>query len=749
MWLYRYKKLILVFIGLLMIVAMFYASKINFVFDFERYFPEGDEDLAYFYEFRESFEDDDNFLLIAFTDSISIFNQPLLTKVDSFTRQVQHLDMVSKAQSITNFMYFRAFPLGGFSPPYPAIHINAPDRYRQDSIKLMEDERVHGNLISKDGKATVVLLKTSLMQSFDEAKDLMEQINALLDDLGVKYVHVLGRANFQEALVRQQIRELVINTIIAAALVLAVFWFFLRRPLSVFVALISIIASLIIFLGLVGFLGIEMDLLSSLFPIVMIIVGVSDVVHLMMKYIDAYLKCGNRKEAIKTAVSEIGLAIFLTSFTTAVGFLTLMTSNIYPVRLFGMTAALGVICAFVIIMLTTSSLLAIVSPDHIVNKAEAHGKWYRFLTNVYHKWKGRKKVLLVSSIIYLVLCSIGIYNISTNIQIHETLPKGLKVTDDFKFFEDNFAGYRPIELAINLIHPFKADDFEVLRAVDSLEQFIQSFDDITSVVSITSIYKTLNRASMGDRAEAYTFPSDRKKFEKFKKFVARVPSNEVNVLVNSTNDKLRVAAKVKDIGTERTKNIEERIYSYSQQEINPAMMQVRVTGTGVMFNKNNIHLRRGIFIGLGIAFLIISLLMALLFRNIKMIIVALVPNVFPLLFGGALMGYFKIPLDAPTAIIFAIAFGIAVDDTIHFLSKYKIERMTGADMEEAILATMTQAGKAIIITSIILFFGFLILMFSRTISIVFVGMLISGTLLSAVVADLILIPPLIRHFLKT
>jgi predicted RND superfamily exporter protein len=131
-----------------------------------------------------------------------------------------------------------------------------------------------------------------------------------------------------------------------------------------------------------------------------------------------------------------------------------------------------------------------------------------------------------------------------------------------------------------------------------------------------------------------------------------------------------------------------------------------------------------------------------------MVIVSLIPNIFPLLFGAALMGYFQIALDAPTAIIFAIAFGIAVDDTIHFLSKYKIERMNGKNMDEALQATFTETGKAIIITSIILFFGFLILLFSKTPGIVFVGVLVAGTLLSAVVADLLLIPLLIRVFME-
>ena len=130
-----------------------------------------------------------------------------------------------------------------------------------------------------------------------------------------------------------------------------------------------------------------------------------------------------------------------------------------------------------------------------------------------------------------------------------------------------------------------------------------------------------------------------------------------------------------------------------------------------------------------------------------MVIISLIPNVFPLLFGGALMGYFNIALDAPTAIIFAISFGIAVDDTIHFLSKFKLERLKNKSIEEALKTSFLETGKAIIITSIILFFGFLILLFSKTPGIVFVGVLVSGTLLTAVISDLLLLPLLIRKLL--
>jgi len=746
-WLFRNKKWVLITVGIMTLCSIYFATQIKFVFDFERYFPEGDEDLAFFYEFREEFEDDDNFLLIAFSDSTSIFNQASITRIDSFTQQSARLPNVRTANSITNFFYFRKFPLGGFSLPYPAIQSNQPARFKQDSIKLMADERIYGNLIAKNAKSAVVALKTITMTELDQSNELMEGLNKLLIDVPEDNYHILGRAYFQEQLVKQQTKEIIVNTIISAVLVLLVFWAILRKPVSVGIALLSMVVSLIIFLGLIGLFQIEMDLLSSLFPIVMIIVGVSDVVHLMTKYIDEYERTGDQKASIKKTVREIGLATFLTSFTTAIGFLTLITSNIYPVRLFGTTAALGVITAFAVVLAMTSSLLAYFKPSSIIRSDRANTRWMNLLSKFYYRLNGKAKYVLVGSVLYLIFCAIGISKISTDIQIFDTLPKGLKVTNDFKYFEENFAGFRPLEVAILLNEPYKIDDYEVLNAINEIETHLNTTNNIEGASSITAVYKSINRAMNGDEAKDYFFPESRSEFESIQKFASIIPQNEFNILVNADRTKTRIAAKVKDIGTERINKLIEGIYDFKNENINPDLFSIRVTGTGVIFDKNNVYLRQSIIVGLGIAFLIISLIMALLFRSFKMVVISLIPNIFPLLFGGALMGYFNIPLDAPTAIIFAIAFGIAVDDTIHFLSKYKIERLAGKSMEDSLHATVTETGKAIIITSIILFFGFMILIFSKTIGIVFVGILVSGTLFSAVVADLVLIPPLIRYLL--
>ena len=182
MKIYKLRKYIIGLSILVAILSAFFATQVKFVFDLERFFPQGDEDLAFFYEFREEFEDDDNFLLIAFTDTSSIFNTKLLTQVDNFTKASSQFDYVRQSNSITNFKYFVKLQFGGFSPPFPALNLHDPSRMTSDSVRVMKDERIVGNLIAKDSKSTVVILKTDNALNPEQSSAVMKDVLAALSD---------------------------------------------------------------------------------------------------------------------------------------------------------------------------------------------------------------------------------------------------------------------------------------------------------------------------------------------------------------------------------------------------------------------------------------------------------------------------------------------------------------------------------------------------------------------------------------
>jgi predicted RND superfamily exporter protein len=267
---------------------------------------------------------------------------------------------------------------------------------------------------------------------------------------------------------------------------------------------------------------------------------------------------------------------------------------------------------------------------------------------------------------------------------------------------------------------------------------------VRAVGSVTSVYKSINQMNAGNNPEAYEVPPTKERFERAKRFTERIPQLDMKVLVSEDEKMARITSRIDDIGADSIKNFGLRFDNWVGQNLDDSVVKVRRTGTGLIIDKNAEYIRRNLLQGLGMAIVIVSILMAFLFRNVRMLLISLVPNVFPLLLAGALLGFLGVDLEAGVSIVFAVVFGIAVDDTIHFLSKYKLARNKGLSVEESLEVTFLETGKAIVLTSIILFFGFLVMLFSIHPPSVVVGLLISLTLVSALISDLLLIPVLIR-----
>jgi predicted RND superfamily exporter protein len=324
------------------------------------------------------------------------------------------------------------------------------------------------------------------------------------------------------------------------------------------------------------------------------------------------------------------------------------------------------------------------------------------------------------------------------------MPRDRKISRDFQFFERELAGFRPLECAIYAQNDYKATDYEVIREMDKIEDYLAKYPYVRAVGSVTSVYKSINQMNAGNNPEAYEVPPTKERFERAKRFTERIPQLDMKVLVSEDEKMARITSRIDDIGADSIKNFGLRFDNWVGQNLDDSVVKVRRTGTGLIIDKNAEYIRRNLLQGLGMAIVIVSILMAFLFRNVRMLLISLVPNVFPLLLAGALLGFLGVDLEAGVSIVFAVVFGIAVDDTIHFLSKYKLARNKGLSVEESLEVTFLETGKAIVLTSIILFFGFLVMLFSIHPPSVVVGLLISLTLVSALISDLLLIPVLIR-----
>lgn len=722
--------------------SVYYVFQLKFAFDFEQFFPKGDPDLEVFREFTSEFETDDNFMLIALRRDSGAFEQQFLEKVHDLTLKSRELPHVLETQSLTKFGYPVKTPFG--ITTIPAIHIDEPDRYEQDRLRLINDERFVYNLISPDGNTLVIYLKMINSIQLPEAREFMTALDELISTYNFEEYHYLGRPYFQQELVDMQKREITVSTIISGILVTIILFIIFRRFWGVALALFSIGLGMLLFMGLLGVTGRELNAMSALYPVLMVIVGTSDVIHIMSKYIDELQKGKTQEKAIIIAIREIGLATLLTSLTTAIGFCTLLTSRVEPIRDFGLNAAGGVLVAYFTVILFTTSVLSFFRTEQIVKLGRSQKIWDGLLRKAYDFTKTHRRQITWGTLAVIILSVIGISRITTNYNIINNMPLGARITEDFKFFERELTGFRPMEFAVYAKAPYGATDFEVIQEIDKIEDHLHQYDGIRAISSITALYKSINQMNASNRPEAYELPDSERRFQQYKRLAEQIPKMNTNVLVSKDKQKARITSRILDMGSDTIKQMGQRIDRWIASNTDTSIVDVKRTGTGLIIDKNAEYVRRNLLQGLGVAILIISGLMALLFNNWRMLIISLIPNLFPLILAGALLGYLGIELEAGISIVFAVIFGIAVDDTIHFLSKYKLARVKGLDREDAILITFRETGKAIILTSIILFFGFLVMLFSIHPPSVTIGLLISLTLLSAVVSDLLLIPLLIR-----
>ena len=740
-----FKKSILGLFILLGIISSFLLFNLKFSFDFSQFFPEGDDDLIFYQDFIAEFGVDDSFLLIAIENDDTVFEADFLKRFDAFSKRTKELPYVIENQSITTLFY----PLKtsfGYSR-LPIIHLNDSTRYAADWKKIKDDNIFINTLIDENAGSLVVSLETKDALDYAQSKELLTALRTMLKTHGFDDYHLVGRTFFYEALVNMQKQELIRTTIFATLLVLIILFLVYRRTAVVAIAISSIILALLLFLGVLSLLGKELNTLSSFYPILLLIVGTSDVIHIMDDYL-AKLRSGfERQQAMVHTLKEVGISTLLTSVTTAIGFASLLTSKSSVVSGFGINSAMGVLIAFITVVGFACSLLLLIDEKHILPKKDVSTKWALGLSKINLFTQKFPNRILFFSVVFTGVCLWGLSKVNTNYQIKESLPKGSAIANDFEFFQNNYGGFRPLEVAVTAQGAYKVTDFVVAKEIEKAAQKLKQLAPVRNVQSVNIFYKGLHKANNLNQSEYFVLPEQLETFEMYKTEVKKIARRPFRKYVNANETKSRITAKVLDVGLDTLNTVYQKFNSFVATQVDSNMVKFRLTGTGILLDKNAYYVKDSLIQGLLMGLLLVAFIMAILFKNLKLLLISLLPNLLPLLFAAALLGFLDIPLEATISVVFAVVFGIAVDDTIHFLGRYKIGLAKGLSKEESLQITFAETGRALIITTLVLFFGFLVLLFSVHTPSITIGLLVSVTLLTALVLDLLLLPVLIRKLL--
>jgi len=752
-------------IALITVFSGWRASQIGFNYDFEAFFPQGQPETSFYLQFREAFSTDNDFILVGIQHEEGVFDLEFLSAVRALSDSLETVQGVTQVIDPTELSLPVQDPVLGMVFQRPILRWDAPEHYATDSTYLWRDDQWVGSLFSADGKSLALTVGQKAMLSKQGCDEIAADVDAVLArwnadaaDRGIQVeTHRAGRAHAQVHYVSVMEREVALFVGLGLLLLISFLYIAFRTWWGIVIPLTVILLSGLGTLAFMEVTGKGIDIMTIVLPTIIFVVGMSDVVHIITRYLDELRGGLPPFVALRKAFREVGLATFLTSLTTALGFLTLLSSAIGPIREFGLYTAAGVFIAFALAFtLLPAVLIRSKAPIRQVSaqSGASASPWTPWLSRWFIRiLRHRVGILVATGILSIV--SIGLV---TNIEVNNFLLEDLREDDplrqEFNFFERSFAGVRPYELALQF-EPGRdiMAEPKVLAAVDSVEHWLKTDIGAGSVLGPATAARTVHRLMNGDRPSADRIPEGAalnrllKRISKWGKNNSSSSNPGWSDVVNTDIGLARITAKTADLGAKelakRNAIFQERLNRHMDTHFERPPFTAHITGTASLIDLNNRFLASDMVLGLLIAFAAVALIVGLLFRSLKMTLISLVPNVLPLLFIAGFMGAMDIDLKVSTSIIFTIAFGIAVDDTLHFLAKYRILLQQGRAPLWALRRTFLSTGKAIVVTSIILCGGFATLMLSSFEGTFHIGLLVSLTLCFAVAVDLAVLPLLL------
>jgi predicted RND superfamily exporter protein len=353
--------------------------------------------------------------------------------------------------------------------------------------------------------------------------------------------------------------------------------------------------------------------------------------------------------------------------------------------------------------------------------------------------------IYITSVLVLIASMIGMYQIKVSGSMIEDMPKGMQFYKDIKFFEESFDGIMPLEIVVNTRKKEGVSKSKTLKKIDKLEEHILETPELSRPMSIVSIVKYTKQAFYGGDPEFYDLPTSNERL--FMAPLLKQSGGDIALMksyVDSTGQYARITTFMKDMGTDRMERVEENLRTKIENVFPEKDYEVILTGKALIFQKGTNYLINNLVLSLSLAVVLIAIFMAWMFKSFKMILVSLVPNLLPLLITAGLMGYLGVPIKPSTILVFSIAFGISVDDTIHFLAKYRQELIAHDwKIKRSVYAALRETGVSMFYTSIVLFFGFSTFTISSFGGTVALGALVSATLLFAMLANLLLLPSML------
>ena len=720
--------------------------------------PENHEANLEYNKFLEVFGEEGNLVILGIKDS-TVFTPTKFNAWNSLVNKFNNLEEVDFSLSIADVQKLKADRKKRKFILEPLYEKNPSTKEEVTHIKkqLFEKLPFYDNLLFNKETGTLQtaiyirkeIINTPkrkdfifntlipIVEKFEKDTDLDVRIS------GMPYIRTLNAQNIQDEIMLFVLGALLITAVI--------FFFFFRSYRATFITLLVVMVGVTWAFGFIGLFRFEITVLSALIPPLIIVIGVPNAVFLINKYQQEIKKHGQQAKALQRVISKVGNATLMTNITTASGFATFVFVKSSLLREFGILASINIISIFILALLIIPIIYSFMPLPKKKHLNHLERRWIENVVNWMEQTvKNQRIAIYFTTVVVIVLGIIGVYKIRVSGSLIEDMPKSMEFYKDIKFFEKEFGGIMPLEIFIDTKKEKGVMKLSTLKKMDKLNETIETFPELSKPISVVNLVKYSKQAYYKGNPKYYQLPTNQEQSYIFSYTKnSNSDAGMLNTFVDSTGRYARITTFMKDIGTDKMNVIQERLKAVIDKEFPSEKYSVTITGKALVFIKGTNYLITNLVFSLTLAILLIALFMAWMFRSPQMILISLLPNILPLLITASLMGFLDIPIKPSTILVFSIAFGISVDDTIHFLAKYRQELISNKwKIKPSVYAALRETGVSMFYTSIVLFFGFLVFTLSSFGGTIALGGLVSVTLLLAMVSNLLLLPSLLLTFEK-
>jgi predicted RND superfamily exporter protein len=748
---------------LLLIVAttVFFSTQwknMRFSYTEANLLPDDHEDNIAYNEFLDKFGEEGNVVLLGVKDS-TLFQPENFQAWKELTKKLEAYPAVEYAISVSNLQQLKKFEDPSRFEMVPFISEENPtkEELQQYQDELYNQLPFYENLVYSSHSNTVqsaIYMNKEIVNSKERKTFVLEELQPLIINFEEKTgidVKVSGMPYIRTLNAQNIIDEIGLFILAALAVTSLIFFFFFRSIRATIISMITVCIGVMWAFGVIGLLHYEITVLTALIPPLIIVIGIPNCIFLINKYQQEIKKHGNQAKSLQRVITKVGNATLMTNITTASGFATFILTDSTLLKEFGIVASINIVAIFILSLLIIPIIYSYMNMPKRKHLKHLNKRWISGFVNWMEQMVRHHRIsIYIISIMLLVASIIGIYTIKISGSLLEDMPKKTEFFQDIKFFEEEFDGVMPLEILVDTKRKNGVLKSATLKRMEELQNHLAEIPEFSQPISVTRLVKYSKQAFYNGEAKYYQLPSSQE--QNFIMPYAKGFSSNDNLLssyVDSTGRYARITTYMKDVGTDKMEDLEEDLWPKINKIFPEERYEVSMTGKALIFQKGTNYLVKNLVISLSLAILLIALLMAWMFRSFRMIIVSLVPNLLPLLVTAGMMGFLGVPIKPSTILVFSIAFGISVDDTIHFLAKYRQElKANNWKIKRSVYAALRETGVSMFYTSIVLFFGFSVFMISSFGGTVALGGLVSATLLFAMLANLLLLPSLLLSLEK-